>query len=147
MAGIDYQAIRAGVRAALQADPALAGVAVDIEREFPWTTPWVGVYLERRDAAPEAQALAAGTRTRYLVRLSLWCVERSLESLERAVELRDDLLSRVEVALMRDRTLAGAVAASWLEGGEMPSGRDPEAGGYLSGAEVRLVADATASTG
>ena len=49
-------------------------------------------------------------------------------------------------ALMKERTLRGTVNKSWLEGGEMPSARLPNGGGFISGGEVILLADVLSTT-
>jgi len=149
MARIDYHDIETGIKAVLEADAALTGVTVEVEREFPFggadVPPWVGIYLESRAAPEDMQSLSAGTRTRYLLRFSLWCMRFSIESVEKAMELRDDLLGDVEIVLMKDRTLGGKVSVSWLEGGDMASAQLPSdmGAGFLAGAEIVMVADVT----
>jgi len=62
------------------------------------------------------------------------------------MEQRDDLIGKVEIALMKERTLNGTVNSSWLEGGEFLSGPDPTGNQFMSGASVMLIADVTATT-
>lgn len=148
MARVDYYAIETAVQAILQADATLAGTTVVVEGELVFgseQTPWVGIYLDRRDAPADRQRIAAGTRTVFLIRLALWCWEYSVEGEAKAIQLRDDLVGKVEVALMANRTLSGTVTTSWLEGGELPSGRLPETG-WVSGGEIVLIAEAKATT-
>jgi hypothetical protein len=149
VARLDYYGIQRAVQEVLVADQDLANVRVTIEEELLFggeTTPWVGIYLDRRDAPPDRQRISAGQSTIYLVRLELWCWEYSLESLATAIQLRDDLVGKVEVVLMRNRTLKDTVHMSWLEGGELPSARVPGRTAWMSGGEIRLVAQAHAKT-
>ena len=149
MARIDYFAIEQQIQTVLQAAADLAGVMVTVEEELLFgaeTTPWVGIYLDRRDALAASQSLSGGQQTRYRLRFSIWCWEYHLESLAKALELRDDLIGKVEIALMGNRTLSGTVITSWLEGGEMPSVRAPGSQSWLAGGEVALIADAKATT-
>src|SRR5437870_418093 len=151
MPRIDYFAIEQGIQTILQADAALAalGARVVIEEELPFlaeTGPWVGIYLERREAPRDLQALAGGQQTRFLVRLTIWCSQFSLKSIAEAIHLRDDLVGKVEIALMSDRRLNGTVSTSWLDGGDLPSAKNADAGGWLSRGEVLLVADVKATT-
>lgn len=147
MARIDYYAIETEIKTILDADATLTGTLITVEDELLFgaeRTPWVGVFLERRDAGD--QSLSSGQRTRYNLRFSIWCWEYSLESISKAIQLRDDLLGKVEVALMGNRTLNGKVSTSWLEGGDLPSARVPESNGFVSGGEIILIADVTATT-
>lgn len=133
----------------LQATADLAGTTVTVEEELLFgteTTPWVGIYLERRDAPSGTQSLSGGQQTRYRLRFSIWCWEYHLESLAKAMQRRDDLIGKVEVALMGNRTLNANVITSWIEGGEMPSVRAPGTQSWLAGGEVVLIADAKATT-
>ena len=145
MARVDYYALEQEIQAILQADAALAGVRIVVEDEILFgaeTTPWVGIYLDRRDAPADIQRIG-GTRTDYRLRFSIWCWEYSLDSVSTAARLRDDLVGKVEVALMGNRTLNDLVATSWLEGGEFMSARTQ--GSWLMGAEIVLVAEKAAS--
>lgn len=145
MARIDYSAILGAVKSAVEAE--VDGVDVVVEDEpvlGAAMTPWVGIYLDRRDPH-EDQPIAAGRRTRYLLRISVWCWAFHLESFAQAANLRNDLIGRVEEALMKHRTLDGLVETSWLEGGEMIAARHPDAESIMAGGEIQLVADAVAS--
>ena len=149
MARVDYYAIELAIQTLLQGATSLSGVMVTVEEELLFgaeTTPWVGIYLDRRDAPADLQGLSAGQRTRFLLRFSIWAWEYSLESVAKAIQLRDDLLGKVEIVLMGNRTLDGTVNKCWLEGGEMPSARLPGGSGWVSGGEIVLVADAVATT-
>lgn len=149
MPWIDYWGIRQEIRDILKDDADLSGVNVSIEDENYFAaerSPWVGVYLERRDAPIGIQRISAGQQTTYELRFILWCWVYSLEGVPDAIRRRDDVLARVEVALMRQRTLRGKVDHIRLEGGEMPSGRDPDANGFMSGAEIIMIAQIKTTT-
>lgn len=146
MARVDYYNIETKIQSALTGAAALAGVTVEIESELLFSmerTPWIGVYFDRR--SPADQSLSAGQRTKYRLYFSVWCWEFNLDPVA-AIQRRDDLVGKTEVALMGDRTLDGTVRFSWLEGGQMPSGRLPEQTGFVSGGEIILVAEAEATT-
>jgi hypothetical protein len=146
---VNYYAIERAVQEILTKDDELANVRVTIEEELLFgaeATPWVGIYLDSREAPANRQRISAGRSTLYLVRLALWCWQYSLESVAKAIELRDDLVGKVEVVLMRHRTLKETVHMSWLEGGELPSARVPERTAWMSGGEIRLVAQVEATT-
>ena len=138
MAGIDYNGIAASLQAALQADAALSQATVSIEDEVPGALdigPWVVIYLLRRDAPVGEQRLAAGTRLSYIAQYVVYCWQYSLESEVRAVELRNDLLSAVEVALLRkQKTLGAGVEFVTLEGGGVVSLRQDAK--FISGGEL-----------
>jgi len=149
VARVDYYAIEKALQTLLQADATLTGTTVTVEAELMFgaeAAPWVGIYLDRRDAPADMQGIGAGISTRMLCRFSIWCWAFTLESIEEAIHKRDDILGKVEVALMKNRTITNNVSTSWLEGGEMPSGRIPGNTGFMSGGEVVLVADVKATT-
>jgi len=146
VARVDYWKIEQEIAEIIRTQ--VPNVFVTVERELLFgmeTAPWIGVYLDRRDAPPELQSLSAGTRTRFRLRFMVlvWCF--SLEY-ERSFEERDEVLSKVEVALMGHRTLNELVKSSWLEGGDMSTRVPPERSGFLAGGEIILIADAQAST-
>lgn len=145
MARVDYYALEQAIADHLRKESELEGVRVEIEKQidFGVDSDAVFIYLDRRDAPAEEQRLSAGTRTDFLLTFSLWCLAFHLDSVAAASELRDDLLGRVEVALMRDRTFGGLAGTAWLEGGEFDTLED---NGFLSAAEVRLVVRAHATT-
>lgn len=148
MPGVDYWAVREAVKTTLTATQELQGATVRIEEEMLFTpelVPYIGIYLDRRDAVDTEQRLAGGTRTDYRLSLLLWCVHFSMDSLQQAVQWRDELVSSVEVALMRNRTLNGAVRYSWLTGGELFNSRNGD-NGFISVAEVNLIAQIVTDT-
>lgn len=138
-----YYEIEKAVREIIEADTHFTGIRTFIEQDIIFSAeacPAVYIYLDRRDTVEAEQRLAAGRRTDYRVRLSLWCVEWHLDSTEEASRLRDELIESVEVVLTTDRTLKGASLGSWLEGGEFLSGLGDS--GFLSAGEIVLVARA-----
>lgn len=146
MARIDYYDIQDTIRSILDADATLDGVTVTVEEEVLFSAeqaPWVSIYLDRRDPTA-GQPLAAGTRTRYRVQFSIWCWEYSLDSLKTAMELRDDLVGKVELVLMGNRSLSGKVGGLMLDGGAFMTAKDQ--GSWVTGAEILVSCDATAIT-
>ena len=148
MARVDYFNIEEAIKTILDADADLAGVSVLVEEELTVQRGNViGIYLDDRDAADADQSLSAGTRTRFNVRFTIWCWHFGVGRDRRVpMEQRDDLVGKVEIALMKERTLNGTVTTSWLEGGEFLSGPDPTGNQFMSGASVILVVDVTGTT-
>lgn len=146
MARVDYYAIEEAIADHLRVQEDLQNVNIPPpETEFSFERrPMVLISLDRRDAV-EGQPLAAGTRTRYTVRFSLWCYQFALK-LKDASEMRDDLIGKVEVALMKNRTLDNSVHYMQLEGGEFESGPAPGIQGFVSAGEIILTAEVTATT-
>jgi hypothetical protein len=99
-------------------------------------SPRIGVYLDSR-TYPSAQPLAAGRISRIDLRLSVWVWCGALE-LVAAVKARDELVARVEEVLILNRTFHDKAVTSWLEGGELPSSRLPNANGFICGGEVAV---------
>lgn len=139
MARIDYFAIEQAIKAQLEADATLAGVIVEIEQELSWfENDLVMIYLERRDTPAEIQTISAGQRTTFDLRFALWCWHFGLDAAT-SHERRDDLVGKVELALMRDRTLQATVDWFHIEGGEFLTAKD-DSDGFASGAEIVIVA-------
>lgn len=148
MARIDYYGVISEIRDILKADETLSGVQVTVEGNPPLDSgPWIAIYLTRREA-PEGQPLAVGTRTRMRLRVSIWCWQFSLESSEEASRLRDDLISKVEIALMGNRTINDKVAYLFLEGGQFMNDQlqNDTLNGWVSGGEIALTMEAVAIT-
>lgn len=145
MARIDYFAIEEEIAELIRSHPDFSGCQVLVEEELIFgadAVPWVGVYLDRRDAQPN-QSLAAGTRTRMLVSFSIWVWVFGLDA-QSALKQRDEYVGKLELVLMQNRTLNDKVDMSWIEGGELPSARVPDSAGFTSGGEVVLKAEVTA---
>ena len=148
MARIDYFNIEEAIKSILDADADLADVEVLIEEELTIQRGnVVGIYLDDRDAPDEEQSLSAGTRTRFNVRFSIWCWHFGVGRDRRVpMQQRDDLVGKVEIALMKERTLNDTVNMSWLEGGEFLSGPDPTGDQFMSGASVILIVNVVGTT-
>ena len=151
MARVDYYSIEQAIRTQLLADAGLSNITVTIEEELSFQRgDIIAIFLDRRDAPAEEQTLSAGTHIRMHLKFSIWCFHFGLVVAD-SIERRDDLLGKVELALMRDRTFSGAVNSSWITGGEFQTGEvHSEAGmgfsGWGSGAEVELIAEMTGTT-
>src|SRR3990167_4581511 len=131
MPRLDYYKIEEAIQTILKADTSLVGVHVEVEDEVIFgaeSCPWLGIYLMSRSASSHLQGLSAGQRTRFQLNFSLWAWEYSLESQKDVMQRRDDLIGKVEVVLMNNRTLSvegvDNVAHLWLDGGDMSGGRD-----------------------
>ena len=141
MARIDYYDIEKELQYILQGDPALNEVTVLIE-EMPEMTadmaPFVSIFIDRREV-PSAQPIAGGTRQRMLLKLSLWCYVVEMESVESACKKRDDLIGKVEIALMNNRTINDKVNHTIMDGGEFDNVSLQTIGLAMGGSIVLLV--------
>ena len=147
MARVDYFGIEEAIRDILVSDTSLGGISVLIEDEINFIEgPVVALYLENRAAPAELQSLSAGQRTRFYVSFVLWVMDFSLDGIREASKKRDDLVGKVEIVLMKDRTLGGTVTTSWLEGGDFLNAQVPDVTGFVSAAEIRLTVDVRAAT-
>ena len=145
MSAVDYHGILTSLKTIFEADASLDNVPVFIEEDPQFDLMGAGSALvltlgSRREAA--GQPLAAGKRTRWNVRLSVWAVGYAL-TFEQAAKARDDLVGVLELVLMNNRTVSGKVAAGWLEGGEFISVRNQNEGSYAL-AETVFVGEALA---
>lgn len=146
MAGIDYYGIEEKLGEILNACENLNEAVITVEEEPRFNAdmqPWCGIFMTSRSPAPN-QRIAAGQQTQYHLNLSVWVFASSLESNREAIRLRDDFLSRVEVEIMKNRTIGGMVDYLWLEGGDMMTEKTDKV--FSSGAEIKLVCHATSST-
>lgn len=148
MARIDYYGIENAIANVLKTDSTLTGVTVLVEEELTVQRGNViGIYLDDRNVPIEDQPIAAGTKTRFNVNFSIWCWHFGIgRDRTLAQQQRDDLIGKVEIALMKNRTLQNTVTMSWLDGGDFISGPDPTGNQFMSGGEIRLTVDVTAST-
>lgn len=146
MARADYYAVQKAIAERIANDEAISeeGIPVFIEVEISARAErQIVVYLDGREAPASIQGLNSGSRTRLHVRYTIACYGFSLK-LTRAMELRDDLMGRVEVALMKEpRDFAREdVATSWLQGGDFANARSDA--GFMAMGEVGLVVDMVA---
>lgn len=147
MTDIAFQAISAAIKSRL--DTAFANRTplpdVVLEQEFEPKESWIGVYCQGATAPESDQPLTASLKQRLEVRYELWCWRFAMTN-TLAVQLRDELLGDVELALIGDRTFGGTVTTSWLEGGRFGKQDDPQQlGRFFSGAEVILICEVMAS--
>lgn len=146
MGYVDYYGIEIELAEILKADETLGNVYISVENVLDLEAgAWIGIYLVGRDT-PDGQPLAAATRTRFRLHFVLWCWEYSLDSIADAIQKRDLLLGKVEIALMKNPTINSKVNYSFLNGGELQSAQIAETAGYIAGGEIILQADITAST-
>lgn len=151
MAAIDYYNIKAQIKSIIENDGDVSPAVVEIDKDLwlsPEMSPGVYIYTTGRSAPSERQQLRAGRGTVYEIRHTLIVLHHSFESIEKASELRDDFLGALEVVLMKDRTLNGAVETMWLEGGDMGAAplNDEGAGpGFVADAYLDLVTIARAT--
>ncbi len=148
MAAVDYVGIRTEIETALNADARTSSARVYVEEEPQFGLSdhqsVIAVFMDNRSAPATEQSVSAGKRTRFNLRVSFWVVAFSLDSYRKACDERDTLMGQLELVLMDNRTLGGKVAASWLEGGEMFSARDPRNAVFTAIAEVVMVLDVSA---
>lgn len=136
---IDYAGIRDAIAATLRT---VEGLTVEVEwhGEMPLERlPCALVYMTRRLAPERDQRLSAGQITYFQIIFPVWVMHYSLSSAKEACDLRDRVLAKVEVALMRNRSLGGLVRGSWIEPGEVLSGHDPKKNAFSAAIETRVV--------
>jgi hypothetical protein len=139
MAALDYTAIETELADIVQAG--LPGCRVLVEDDLVFgaeDSPQIVIFFERRDLAPN-QRLAAGRRVDYHLRFSIWVWVNGLEARAAAV-MRNEIIGKLELILMRDRTVRDMVETGWIEGGEMANAKDPQNTWYIAGGEVVFVA-------
>lgn len=152
MSKVDYYGIQEELSVILR-ESLPDGYVVTVEEEIMFSseqTPWVGIYIDRRDAMDGMQSLSSGRRTQYRLAMTLWVWCFSLDRGE-ALRLRDDAVSEVEVALMKNRTINDKSGPMLLRGGRLPSARvKSDAGiagavGFIAGGEILVSADVSAT--
>lgn len=144
MARVDYFEIEKRMAEAFEADSRTQGAKVLIEEELSFhDKDIILIELDRRDAPPEMQSLAAGTRTRFELQVAVWCYGYALKK-EDAMRARDKLVSQAELVLMENRQLDGKVNTLWLTGGQFENRRNSAGAGFMAGAEIAVTCDVTA---
>lgn len=148
MAAIDYVGIRTQLKTILAADSRLGGVRIYLEEE-----PQIGlsdaqsaiaIFVDSRSAQDDRQMLAAGKRTRFNIKISIWTLYFSMESYLAACDGRDTLLAQLELVLMDNRTIGGKTESGWLDGGEIFSARDSQSSTFVAAAETTFTCEASA---
>ncbi len=142
----DYNGMLDAIRDNLTNNPLTAGLLRGVHVSWhgepnPDMLPCALVYLHDRRIPVRKQTISAGMRTDLEIVFSVWVLHYSLNSMDEAVRLRNDLLARVDAALMSDRTLGNRARGVWLEAGNMVSGANEQGAAFSAGAETRLVAD------
>lgn len=136
MAKVDYYAIAEQIKRVL--DNSVPGLTTLIEEPRPAgpdQNPSACVQIRRRSAPESLQSLTAGTQLMMEVDASI-IIEAFAMNIRQAIELRDDYIGDVETALMGNRTLYNTVEVTFIDGGELETGRDSS--GYYATGEVRL---------
>lgn len=147
MARISYYAIEQAIADQIKNDTDVAAITTNVvveEAVMMQSSHLVHVSLESREEPAQRQSISAGTRTRVLCHFAVWCFARGLQ-MPAAIEQRDDLLSAVEVALMKNRHLPfgrNDINTYWIDGGEFESAKDET--GFIVGGEISLTVDVTA---
>ena len=147
MARIDYFLVEQEIQKVIKEDATIvsAGVVhVVVEEDVvtsPEMCPWVGIYIADRESA--GSPITAGQQQRFRVRYEVWCYEHAMDVPE-ASRLRDDLIGKVEVALLKKPTLNGKVTSMLITGGTFDSGRT--AVGFLQGGSIVLEIEKKATT-
>lgn len=150
MARADYYELECAIGRRLSMDDQLAevGVEVLIEEEMsPYHNRQVILYLDSYEVPTDYQGINAGSRMRMHVKYILACYALHLKIAD-AMELRDDLMGRVSVSLMRDtRTFdRPEVRSSWQTGGEFANGRMESGAQFMAMGEIGLIVDLEATT-
>lgn len=147
MARVNYGGIAKAIKAVIEADPNVRDYQATVELN-PGTIALdkfahVGVY-ERTRRAPGSQPIAAGRQARFGLRWDV-IVSAFGRDFETASQTRDEILGHIEIALMANRTLGGALASGSLElgGGELTGG--PTDTGFVSQGSISLSAEVTAT--
>lgn len=145
MAGIDYYLLEQQIRTVIDDNTAAKSVVIEEALVYnPDETPWVGIYLTRRDAPADGQSLSAGQRVRYEIRLSIWVYSFAFE-IETACKDRVTMIASVEKELLTNRASITAAGAFWFEGGEFVTAQNEDNASFMAGGEIIMVVDATAT--
>ncbi len=150
MARVNYGALTIAIETVLSGDAELRnwGVTVEAVPSLPIHVnkfPHVGIFEGSRSPT-SGQPIASGQRTRYALRWKV-VVTAMGKTYAEASQARDEIMGFVEIALMADRTLGGALSGGSLTlgGGDFVSG-SAEGGGLVAQADLTLTAEVTAST-
>lgn len=147
MARVDYFAIQEAIKTVLEADQTIADAHIALEEELEFNQQnHILIYLMDRDAPENRQTLSGGTRTKFLINFSIWCFAYHMSELKEAMRRRDDLIGKVEIALMKNRSLGGVVDGSWITGGEFANASQEGSASLFAGGEIRLTTEQTAIT-
>ncbi len=146
MAAIDYYGIETIVQSTIISEMgsgSLVNVTVEVTQPMD-TRPWVAIYLKNR-VDSDIQVCAGGTIKKYSLEFSIWCWGWSLNNPADAARARDELIGDVEIALMKNRKMGGAVDNGTIHGGEFGTAEAP-AKGTLMGGEIVYRVEVKATT-
>lgn len=144
---VDYWGIRQAISLAIRNSPELAALPVHLERtDTPSLEqlPCVLVFMTDRQSIEQRQRIGAGLLLDHRLTFAVWVLAGSLVSLADAVERRDRILAQVELALMGDRSLGGAVSGTELSGGEVIWNGDPNLASFTTAIETLVLCDVQA---
>ena len=147
MPALDYHGVGQQIVDVLIADAdlgAVRNITLEESQEFgPEQTPWVNVRAVGFELPEAWQPIAAGTVGWHRLTFAIDCWEYQLDDSERASQFRSDLVGKVLVALMRDRTLQNTVQQATVTGGTFTQvAEDPN----VRLCTMTLVVDARATT-
>ena len=145
MARVPYYGIAEAIQTVLQNEPGMEGVLVTVEEDGPMSTeqmPWVGIYVV--DRVDDGGPISGGTMQRFRVRYQIWCAEHAMESVKDALRLVTDLMSRVELALVKNPTANLNVASLRIQRGTFD--RAQGEGGFIMAGSIDLEVICTASS-
>lgn len=144
MARIDYWNVGQQIASILKA--AIPRAVVIVEEEITFNEgDVIGIYLDAAQAPEDLQTLSAGSRLRQYITFKIWCWHFGFGK-DRAVahQNRDNLIGEAQIALMGNHNLNNTVNTSWIINIEFLSGPEPTDRGFVAGASIDLIVDATA---
>ena len=122
MARIEYFTIAQAMQTVIQSEPGLEDALVVIEEDGPMSTeqmPWVGIYIVDRE--DDGGPISGGTMQRFRVRYEIWHFQHAMESVKEALRLVTELISKVEIALIKNPTAGPRVASLRITRGDFES--------------------------
>ena len=147
MARVNYYDIQNEIKEILELDQTLAGINIQIEEPTRFQHGgYVIIHLDRREAPDEDQFIDAGQSTRFDVFFNVVCIQTSMSSLASAMRARDDLMGKVEVALMKVRDLNNKASVQWLGGGPFESGQIEGMKGSAAQGTIEMLVKVTGTT-
>lgn len=118
----NYRDVVRGIAAQLSASSLLTGVRVLIDQDPVFGLPDDGgraIVVEPMRRRPSSgQSMAAGRRLRSRFSVVISAVGFDLTSYEAAAAKRDDMIDKIEQAIMTDRSISNTVANLEIQGGD-----------------------------
>lgn len=137
--------IATAIKAVLDADAdvsAIDGIGVAIEpQNWKGTKPFVAIYFDSWDT--QRPTISAGTTEHMILHFELVCLAKVTGNIQLARTLRDDLISKVINALMKNRSLNDNARTSYPAGG---SAAIDAPGDFLVAATIRWDVEVQAVT-